>query len=141
MNNGEYEMPSPATRPEDDPYSVGREERLTLAAQAGGGEPDLYIVSLQERDLMRHRPYITVWRPECAGYAYPLSWAGKYTRAEVRESPGYLNNGDTTIAVPCAVLDAMAEAPRPGMIDGNAGPVVRKTPKNLQLLKAARWLP
>jgi hypothetical protein len=29
-------MPSPATRPEDDPYSVGREERLP--AQAGGGE-------------------------------------------------------------------------------------------------------
>jgi hypothetical protein len=27
-------MPSPATRPEDDPYSVGREERLP--AQAGG---------------------------------------------------------------------------------------------------------
>jgi hypothetical protein len=36
MSNGEYEMPDPTTRPEDDPYSVGREERLP--AQAGGGE-------------------------------------------------------------------------------------------------------
>ena len=37
-HNDQSAMPSPTTRPEDDPYSVGREERLTLPVQAGGGE-------------------------------------------------------------------------------------------------------
>lgn len=102
---------------------------------------DLYIVSLHERDLERRHRYITVWRPDCCGYAFPLSWAGKYTRDDVRQRHSYLNNGEETIAVPCAVLDELAEPPAPRMIDGDAGPVVRKSAKNLRLIRAARWLP
>lgn len=102
---------------------------------------DLYIVSLKDRDLQRRHPYVTVWRPDCAGYAYPLSWAGKYTRQDVAERANYLNNGEETIAVPCALVEALSEPPIPGRIDNDAGPVVRKTPTNLRLLKAARWLP
>jgi hypothetical protein len=100
---------------------------------------DLYIVSVDQPALERR--YITVWRPNCRGYAYPLCWAGKYTREEVLARPGYLNNGENTIAVPCGVLDALARAPKPGLIDGDAGPVVAMSRKNLQLLRAARWLP
>src|SRR5690606_5147592 len=33
VSGGEYEMPDPTTRPEDDPYSVGREERLPAQQQ------------------------------------------------------------------------------------------------------------
>jgi hypothetical protein len=102
---------------------------------------ELYIVSLNERDLARRHRYIMVWRPDSAGYAYPLSWAGRYTREEVRQRPSYLNNGETTIAVPCAVLDELAEAPQAGLIDNDAGPVVKKSASNLRLIKAARWLP
>lgn len=44
---------------------------------------------------------------------------------------GYYNSGEATVAVPCEVLDPIAVPPKPGMVDGNAGPVV--------LNRAATW--
>lgn len=110
-----------------------------MTTQAQGGE--LYILSLQGRDLEKRHRYLTFWRPDHRGYAYPLSWAGKYTPAEVREKPGYLSNGETTIAVPCELVDSMSEAPAPGLIDNNAGPVVPNTKENLRRLMEAWWAP
>lgn len=88
---------------------------------------------------------VTFWRPEDAGYAYPLSWAGKYSLQQV------LNGGDyyTTclgcylirFAVPCRVADALAVAPPPRMIDGDAGPVVFNTPENRAKLRRAALKP
>lgn len=50
-------LPDPTTRPEDDPYWVGREERLTLAAQAGGGEQVATIRAWMESAAKRdYRP-------------------------------------------------------------------------------------
>lgn len=89
---------------------------------------DYYIVNLSHH--RREQLYITVWRPDCKGYAWPLSWAGRYSEAEVRSHLGYYNSGEN-IAVPCHILDEMAIAPLPGQVDNDAGPVV---PSN-----AATW--
>jgi hypothetical protein len=93
-----------------------------------------YVVNLSH--LKSSDAYITLWRPECKGYAWPLSWAGKYAEAEIRSQLDYYNSGEN-VAVPCAVLDALAVAPRPGDIDGDAGPVVLNTAEAWKAIKAA----
>lgn len=84
-----------------------------------------YVVSLKW--TRRDDAYISFWRPANAGYAYPLSWAGKYEEARVSEHPEYYHNGFDTIAVPCSIVDALAIQPKQGMIDNDAGPVVPNT--------------
>lgn len=83
---------------------------------------DFYVVSLKH--TRRDSKYITVWRPEDKGYAWPLSWAGKYSEADILAGRDYYHRGDDTLAVPCATLDALAVPPIKGTIDGDAGPVV-----------------
>lgn len=94
---------------------------------------DYYIVNLSHTKLADK--YVTVWRPDCKGYAWPLSWAGKYSEAEVRGKLDYYNSGEN-VAVPCHVLDYMAVPPTPGAVDGDAGPVVPSTAANWQRLLA-----
>lgn len=85
-------------------------------------EDQFYIVSVMH--TLRRDRYITVWRPNDSGYAYPLSWAGKYSESNVRENLSYYNSGCSNVAVPCHVLDYLAIPPMPGVIDNDAGPVV-----------------
>ena len=92
-----------------------------------------YIVNLSHTH--REHRYMSFWRPECKGYAYPLSWAGKYEEHEVRAHLDYYNSGEN-IAVPCEVVDALSSTPRPGDIDGDAGPVVLSTRKHWDLVQA-----
>lgn len=87
---------------------------------------DFYIISVKHSQR-RHR-YITFWRPENKGYAWPLSWAGKYSEGAVLADLDYYNRGDDTIAVPCDFVEAIAVSPVPGTIDNDAGPVVLNTP-------------
>lgn len=87
---------------------------------------EYFIVDL--RPEFARNPYVTFWRPKNAGYAYPLSWSGRYGKAEVIEGGSYYTKREgrsfTRFAVPCAIVEALAVAPKPGMIDGDAGPVV-----------------
>ena len=83
---------------------------------------DCYIVSLKH--TRREHQYITVWRPEDKGYAWPLSWTGKYSEAEVTAQRDYYHRGDDTLAVPCILLDSLAVPPTEGTVDNDAGPVV-----------------
>lgn len=83
-----------------------------------------YIVSVMHTQRRHH--YITVWRSDDRGYAWPLSWAGKYSGARVRGNLGYYNSG-SNLAVRCEVLDALAVPPTKGRIDNDAGPVVPNT--------------
>lgn len=93
------------------------------------------------------RPYwagnwaITFWRPKNAGYAYPLSWSGKYDWATVASAGDYYHQREggklTRFPVPCALADALATAPPACMIDGDAGPVVLNTPKHRAALRKA----
>ena len=100
---------------------------------------DCYIVNLSH--LRRDQPYITVWRPDNKGYAWPLSWAGKYPAEAVLDKPDYYNCGAANIAVPCGVLDALAVKPAPKAIDGDAGPVVLNTAENWKAMLATLIAP
>ncbi len=105
-----------------------------------------YIVDVRSEWL--GKPYITVWRPDNAGYAYPLSWAGKYTRAQIDERPRYYHKRRDghkrtldRFPVPCAVVDALAIKPAPKIIDGDAGPVVPNLAPIRAALRKARYTP
>jgi hypothetical protein len=89
---------------------------------------DFYIVSVKH--TRREHEYITVWRPEAKGYAWPLSWGGRYSQAEIEASRDYYHRGDDTLAVPCVLLDSLAVSPTKGRIDNDAGPVVLNTKTN-----------
>lgn len=62
-------------------------------------ETEYYIVSLKHTD--RKDKYITLWRSENAGYAYPLELSGKYKGYE----KGY-HMSEGNIPVPCDELPA-----------------------------------
>ena len=98
---------------------------------------DCYIVNLSHNH--RTDKYISVWRPNNCGYAWPLSWAGRYPRDLVMRNLHYYNTGTANIAVPCEVLDVLKEDPDPGDIlaEGDPGPVVRHTRENWKKIIAA----
>jgi hypothetical protein len=103
-----------------------------------------YIVDI--RPSWKANPYVTVWRPDNKGYAYPLSWAGKYSQEKIdAEAEGYysVKEGGKMVRfpVPCEVVERWALAPEPGRIDGNAGPVVPTHPAIVQALRKARYRP
>jgi hypothetical protein len=106
---------------------------------------EFYIVDL--RSVWKRNPYITFWRPRDAGYAYPLPWAGRYTKANVDEGGRYYygsKDHKTRIdrfPVRCDVVERYGVQPAPGHIDGDAGPVVPNTKEIRQALKAARYRP
>lgn len=106
----------------------------------------LYIVDVRQE--WNGRPYITVWRPDDAGYAYPLAWAGRYSRERVDEAPNYYYTyryGSARVLdrypVPCASVEALAVAPTPGVIDGDIGPVIPNTRAVRAALRRARYVP
>ena len=102
---------------------------------------DFYIADL--RPSFKSNPYVTFWRPENAGYAYPLPWAGKYSKETVIEGGSYYTEREgpslIRLAVPCETVEALAKQPRAGVIEGNAGPVVLNTPENRRMLRHAAF--
>ena len=92
-----------------------------------------YVVSVCH--TKRGDQFITFWRENNAGYAYPLSWAGKYPRCDIRQN--YHNDGEATIAVRTDAVDAIAEPTPRGWVDGDAGPIVYHNRKNWKALLAA----
>ena len=101
---------------------------------------DFYIVSVKHTRI--DDLYITVWRPSDCGYAWPLSWAGKYSEDAVKGHLDYYHNGHSSIAIPSEVVDALAVPVLPGTVDNDAGPVVMNSRENWQcILKAIPWPP
>lgn len=98
-----------------------------------------YVVSVKH--TKRCDLYVTVWRPNDCGYAYPLSWAGKYEEDLVLAKLGYYNSGCSAVAVPCEVLDRLGVSPSPGMVDGNVGPVVLNNAATWRAIKANVIMP
>lgn len=91
------------------------------------------------RHEWKDHPYITFWRPRNANYAWPLSWAGRYTKDDVDKAGSYFAEKDgrslIRFAVPCDCAEKIAVAPDAGMIYGDVGPVVRNTPENRRYLR------
>lgn len=64
-----------------------------------------YIVSLKHSG---NRDWLLFWRPNDQGYTSFLEAAGRYSLEDVEKNARYYNNGDSTIAVPCEVVEALA---------------------------------
>lgn len=81
----------------------------------------------------RGDPYVTFWRSEQRGYAWPLRWAGRYKECEALDIAS-----DDALPVPEHIVGSMAiDRPDPGWIDGDVGPVVPNTRANRKRLIAA----
>ena len=91
-----------------------------------------YIISLVHTP--RRDAFISFWRPDNSGYAWPLSWAGKYPLDKVLANPSYYNDGYHTLAVLAGVVDALSVKTPPGYVDGDAGPVVGNNHHNWKIL-------
>lgn len=91
------------------------------------------------------RPYVTFWRPKNANYAYPLSWAGDYTEAEVMEGGSYYVTYEDghliRFPVERSAVEPLAVDPAAGMIDGDAGPVIRNTSAFRRKLRELAYAP
>lgn len=102
---------------------------------------DLVICDL--RPEWRGKPYITFWRPDDCGYAFPLSWAGSYAAAAVDAGGAYYRKQEgrslIRFAVPRVAAERLSQQPAPGVIDGDAGPVVSNTALNRKALRAAAY--
>jgi hypothetical protein len=102
---------------------------------------DFYICDI--RPEWRSKWAITFWRPDNAGYAFPLCWSGKYDAKTVIEGGDYYatraGNALIRFPVPCEVADSLGVSPPSGKIDGDAGPVVLNSGQNrIKLRKAGR---
>lgn len=103
----------------------------------------MYYICDMRREWL-YKPYVSFWRPKDAGYAFPLSWSGKYTLERVVSQPHYYwhRNTKTFTRFPilCSVVDGLAVSPKPGTIDGDAGPVIWMN-KNTRMTLRAAMLP
>jgi hypothetical protein len=107
---------------------------------------EYFIVDLRPEWL--GNPYITLWRPDNAGYCYSLPWAGRYDEDVINEAGDYYHGSKDhrsridRFPVPCAVVEALATAsPGPELVDGNVGPVIPNTPGIRARLKRAKYRP
>lgn len=102
-------------------------------------EPLYYICDMRREWL--YKPYVSFWRPDDAGYAYPLSWAGRYTMERIQSMPDYYwhrnTKSFTRFPILCSEVERIATAPKPDTIDGDAGPVVWMNKNARATLRAA----
>jgi hypothetical protein len=122
-----------------------------------GSEDLFYIVDL--RPEWNKNPYVSFWRPDNAGYCFPLAWAGQYTRERVIERANYYTDKAwaspkgpgrlfTRFAVRCADIEDLCAAiggppdtEGRGRVDGNTGPVLRMSGAMRTRLRRMRFVP
>jgi hypothetical protein len=105
---------------------------------------EFFIADL--RPDWRRDPYVSFWRPNNAGYAYPLPWSGRYSKATVDERPRYYAYAWARryhrFPVPCFVVERLAtDKPAAHVIDGDVGPVVPNTDAIRAALRRSRYIP
>jgi hypothetical protein len=86
-----------------------------------------FIVSIKH--TKKNDPYITLWNPSDAGYCHRVEVAGKYSYSDVMERINYYNNGVSTLAVPCDVINKLTEMSEDGYLD-TAGHVIINSKAN-----------
>lgn len=98
-----------------------------------------YIVDL--RDEFVNKKYVTFWRANNSNYAWPISWAGKYSRSQILSNISYyiVKDGEGNLIrfpVLCEDLQLIGlSEPDKGDIDGNVGPVLRTSEHVLDKLR------
>lgn len=83
-----------------------RAEKVAVAIACFRSERLYYVLSLKERDT--GEAILTWWRPNANGYCYRLEDAGRYLVSEIQRHRGYYDNGDSTKAIPCEVVEALS---------------------------------
>ena len=95
---------------------------------------EVFVIVSAKHTMAAHK-YITFWRPNRAGYCWPLSWAGHYDAIEAAKIAD--RSEGETFSVPLNVALALSQPPATGDIDGDAGPVVPRTKANMRALRDA----
>lgn len=67
---------------------------------------DFYVLSL--RWTRTGDENATWWRPQNNGYTCSLDEAGRYTQEQIQQRPGYYNDRESTLAIPCDLVDQRA---------------------------------
>ena len=93
-------------------------------AQAELTEEQFLVVNLSHARSDQY--YVTFWRPDAKGYAFPLSWAGLYPRSVIEAHLDYFHSGENLAVKAKSVLPMLLD-PLKGYVDGDAGPVVPNT--------------
>lgn len=79
------------------------------------GEREYFVLSVNH--TTRDNPYIVLWGANDAGYRGRIEFAGRYTESAIKANITYYNNGISTIAVPCDVLEAVSHRVPPKFFD------------------------
>ena len=86
-------------------------KRVGVLARAiektANGDGGYYVLSLK---YSKTGEPLTWWGPAASGYRWSLAEAGRYTEAEILAQPHYYDDGEVSIAVPCAVVGPLADA-------------------------------
>lgn len=96
-----------------------------------------YVLASFKRTKASDR-YITLWRPQAAGYAWALPWAGLYDETDAlrhSSAPDDDYPETHTYAAPLSSIQPLFVAPAPGMIDNDAGPVLPNTAQNWKAIR------
>lgn len=67
---------------------------------------EFYILSLKW--TRTNEECVTWWGPDNRGYVLSLDQAGRYSAERVAAAPGYYDNKESTLAVPCEIADKHA---------------------------------
>lgn len=94
----------------------------------GYEDADCLVINLSHHH--QKAAFVTFWRPDNNGYAFPLAWAGLYAREEVDKQLDYYHTGHCHIAIPAAAVEGLLVSPGHRMIDNDAGPVMLSTKEN-----------
>jgi hypothetical protein len=90
---------------ENDRYRARLREAAPVASVEQKPSGLYYLLSV--RWTKRNEGVITWWGPDSKGYVYRLKDAGRYTGLEIAAHLDHFHNGHSTLAIPCAVVDAL----------------------------------
>jgi hypothetical protein len=85
-----------------------------------------YILSLKHSKLPTaadRSEHLIWWGPDNCGYTGTLDRAGRYTEEQIAGEPAYYDNGHSTVALDCDVVDAYARRTVPA---GELGAIIAR---------------
>ncbi|WP_145507602.1 hypothetical protein [Yersinia hibernica] len=85
----------------------------------GNPVQEYFVISLNHNQ--RSDSYVILWADNDSGYRGRIESAGRYPEERILSALGYYNCGCSAIAVPCEVLERLAEPVRKGFFDTDDG--------------------